>query len=632
MVWNIQFQVAALVLSLVVAGMCFNQKRLNFASELAFIRLLVGTLISISLDITSIVVINYRNSLPDFIVQFFCELYLLSIVLVACLSAWFAVAEISYKIKPIWRNLTVIPFVVEIVVLVLFKTGIHVNPEDGTIYTEGVTVFVTYVFCAFHIVTTLILVIWEKSIIRKRRRIAVYVWLVCWLAAGILQFFANELLLVSFVMSLAIVYMYCRLENPEYHLDFVENVFNKKGFHMLMEENIRFHRHKPLISISINNLNAINEIFGNKTVSAVITSVCAFLQDIPNTLIFRLEDNLLTIALESDKELDRVVDLVFKRMSFPWEIDQTQVQIETGISYLVDICDFESVDELEEVVHYFAYESGKTNDTPLLIDDEALEERTRTLEIQHALEWAIANDAVEMYYQPIYNIREGKFSAMEALVRIKDENGKLIMPGDFIEYAEKNGMILTLGEMVFRKVCEFVRQSKIEDYGIEYIEVNLSVVQCMQDDLAKNFKNIMAEYGIPPHRINLEITETAAINTRYTLERNMDDLIAYGTSFSLDDYGSGYSNLTYMVGMPLKIIKIDRSITIAYDSSEKARVATEYTVDMVHRLGMEIVVEGIETEEQYLNFKKLGVEYIQGYYFSKPLPKERVLNYVREWL
>ena len=87
-----------------------------------------------------------------------------------------------------------------------------------------------------------------------------------------------------------------------------------------------------------------------------------------------------------------------------------------------------------------------------------------------------------------------------------------------------------------------------------------------------------------------------------------------------------------MVGMPLKIIKIDRSITIAYDSSEKARVATEYTVDMVHRLGMEIVVEGIETEEQYLNFKKLGVEYIQGYYFSKPLPKERVLNYVREWL
>jgi EAL domain-containing protein (putative c-di-GMP-specific phosphodiesterase class I) len=237
-----------------------------------------------------------------------------------------------------------------------------------------------------------------------------------------------------------------------------------------------------------------------------------------------------------------------------------------------------------------------------------------------------------MYYQPIYNISEGKFSSMEALVRIKDENGKLIMPGDFIEYAEKNGMILTLGEMVFRKVCEFVRQSKIEDYGIEYIEVNLSVVQCMQDDLAKDFKNIMAEYGIPPHRINLEITETAAINTRYTLEKNMDDLIAYGTSFSLDDYGSGYSNLTYMVGMPLKIIKIDRSITIAYDSSEKARVATEYTVDMVHRLGMEIVVEGIETEEQYLNFKKLGVEYIQGYYFSKPLPKERVLNYVREWL
>ena len=345
MVWNIQFQVAALVLSLVVAGMCFNQKRLNFASELAFIRLLVGTLISISLDITSIVVINYRNSLPDFIVQFFCELYLLSIVLVACLSAWFAVAEISYKIKPIWRNLTVIPLVVEIVVLVLFKTGIHINPEDGTIYTEGVTVFVTYVFCAFHIVTTLIMVIWEKSIIRKRRRIAVYVWLVCWLAAGILQFFANELLLVSFVMSLAIVYMYCRLENPEYHLDFVENVFNKKGFHMLMEENIRFHRHKPLISISINNLNTINEIFGNKTVSAVITAVCGFLQDIPNSIIFRLEDNLFCIALDKPEDSEKALEYILKRFELPWNIENASMEI--GVSTATLFMREETLDTLD---------------------------------------------------------------------------------------------------------------------------------------------------------------------------------------------------------------------------------------------------------------------------------------------
>ena len=632
MVWNIHFQIAALALTMVIGGMCLGQKRLNFASETAFIRLLVATLASILLDILSIVAINFRESIPSFLVQIACEAYLLSIVSVACFSSWFAVAEVSYKIRPFWRNITVIPLIVELAVLCIFKTDIYVNVDDSIVYTEGTTVLVTYIFTALHIFTTLLMVIFEKRSIRKRRRMAVYSWLITWAVAGIIQFLANELLLVSFIMAVALVVMYCRLENPEYHLDYIDNVFNKKGFHMLMEENIRFHRHTPLVSIAVSNLNTINEIFGNRTVTRVVSEVCTFLRDISGVTVFRLEDNLFSITYEPGKDIDGLVDRLRKIFSQPWEVDETQIQITAGLSYLTDICIFEDVDELEEIVHYFATESAKQLDTPLLVDSEALARRDRVLKTQNALEWALENDSVLVYYQPIYNVKEGKFSAMEALVRIKDEEGEIIMPGEFIEFAEKNGMILKLGDMVFRKVCEFIRNTRIEDYGIEYIEVNLSVVQCMQDDLAKDFKNIMAEYQIAPHSINLEITETAAINTKNILEKNMDDLIAYGTAFSLDDYGTGYSNLTYMVGMPLKLIKIDRSITIAYDSSEKARVATEYTVDMVHKLGMHIVVEGIETEEQYLNFKRLGVEYIQGYYFSKPLPKQRVLNYIQEWM
>jgi EAL domain-containing protein (putative c-di-GMP-specific phosphodiesterase class I) len=154
----------------------------------------------------------------------------------------------------------------------------------------------------------------------------------------------------------------------------------------------------------------------------------------------------------------------------------------------------------------------------------------------------------------------------------------------------------------------------------------------MQDDLAKTYMEIMSEYNVPPHRINLEITETAAVNSKTTLKENMNSLLAYGNTFSLDDYGTGYSNLIYIIQMPLHIIKIDRTLALSYMESLKAKTATEYTVEMAHALGLKIVVEGIETEEQYLAFKKLGVEYIQGYYFSKPLSKERVLSFVQEWL
>ena len=276
--------------------------------------------------------------------------------------------------------------------------------------------------------------------------------------------------------------------------------------------------------------------------------------------------------------------------------------------------------------------AGDNGQGTLFIDDEELSERRRAFELQQTIEWALENDKIEIYYQPIYNIKAGRFSSMEALVRLRDENGNLMMPIDFIEFAEKNGMILKLGEAIFRKVCQFIRYNHIEDYGIDYIEVNLSVIQCMQNDLAREFKNIMGEYEIAPNKINIEVTETAAINTKKTLDNNMKELLEYGTSFSLDDFGSGYSNLTYVVDMPRSIIKLDRSLTLAYDSSDKARVATEYSVEMIHKLGLEIVVEGVETEEQYLNFKRLGVEYIQGYYFSKPIPSANVLDYVREWM
>lgn len=177
-----------------------------------------------------------------------------------------------------------------------------------------------------------------------------------------------------------------------------------------------------------------------------------------------------------------------------------------------------------------------------------------------------------------------------------------------------------------------IQRMHIEEYGIEFVEVNLSVVQCMQEDLSRTLENVMGEYQIPPYRINFEITESAAADSKEVLNSNMKALIDYGVGFSLDDYGSGYSNLANVVELPLKIIKIDKSLTKAYFESEKVKIATESAIDMIHKLGMKIVVEGVENEKVYTVFKNLGVEYIQGFYFSKPLPKDKVLNFIQEWL
>ncbi len=630
MVWNIHFQFAALTIAIVVAVMCFGQKRLNFAAERAFTKLLFGVVVSIILDISSIFAINYRDVIGMNITQLVCRLYLLSITTVACLAAWFSVAEIRYSFKQFWINATAIPLVIEIIVLLFAPVKIYA--EGNAIYTYGIPVLVTYAFCTLYIVSTFIMILLLREKINIKRRYAIYFWMLAWLIAAIVQFINNELLVVSLAMAIGCMYMYCKLENPEYHLDFATNVFNRKGFEMIMSEHIKYKEKKALISLLVRDMNMVNEVFGTHAVETVILAISKFADNIPDSTLFRLEDNLFCIALDRPADSEKALEYIIKRFELPWNIENASMEIGVSLSYIEDTLKFKTVDDLEEVVHYFAGESVKRPNGDLLtVNEEELAVRQRSMDIRHAIEWALRNDSIEVYYQPIYNIKEGRFSSMEALVRLRDDKGTMVMPSDFIEYAEKNGMILKLGEAVFRKVCEFIQRMHVDEYGIEYIEVNLSVVQCMQIDMARILKNIMGEYQIPPYRINFEITETATGSSK-AIDKNMRELLDYGCSFSLDDYGSGYSNLTYVVNLPVKIIKIDKLITDNYFVSEKVRIATEYTIEMLHKLGMEIVVEGVDSEEKYLAFKKLNAEYIQGYYFSKPLPRDRVLNFIQEWL
>lgn len=251
-------------------------------------------------------------------------------------------------------------------------------------------------------------------------------------------------------------------------------------------------------------------------------------------------------------------------------------------------------------------------------------------DIELLISSALKYDRIEVFYQPIFSTKENRFTSAEALCRIYNENGDFIPPARFIEVAEKNGMILKLGERVFEKVCQFLQSGMPQQLGIKYIEVNLSVVQCSYELLSQQFIHIMEEYQIDPSQINLEITETGSVSTRKIMLENMQKLINYGVQFSLDDFGTGNSNLNYIVDMPVNIVKFDRSMTNSYFNNGKAKYVMDAAMHMIHGMELQIVSEGIETEEQLDTMKELDISYIQGYYFSKPLPQEEFLNFLRD--
>ena len=244
---------------------------------------------------------------------------------------------------------------------------------------------------------------------------------------------------------------------------------------------------------------------------------------------------------------------------------------------------------------------------------------------------AIENDLIVVNYQPIYSKEKNKITSAEALVRIKDPNGALIYPNSFIELAEKNGLISKLGEKVFIHVCDFINKYNLNELGLEYIEVNLSVVQCGDEKLADRYIEIMKEYNINPKNINLEITETASTNLRNIMINNMKKLIDYGVSFSLDDFGMGNSNLNYIIEMPVEIVKFDRILVNSYFNDDKAKFVMTRIIEMIKALRLEIVLEGIETKEMLDEVLKLDIDFIQGYYYSKPVSEIDFVKYVNEF-
>ena len=283
--------------------------------------------------------------------------------------------------------------------------------------------------------------------------------------------------------------------------------------------------------------------------------------------------------------------------------------------------DIATVNDIFDIIDYSLKEAKQSKKNSVVFaSTDVLEKRRREIEITQAISSAIKNASFQVYFQPIYSKVEKRYTNMEALVRLIDDNIGFIPPDEFIPIAEKNGDILAIGEIVLEKVCSFIEEYHPEDFGIKAIHVNLSVVQCMQENINIRLMNIIDKYRIPHSLIDFEITETTADNTSDSLDKIMKDFNEKGIHFSLDDFGTGYSNQTNIMQYPYSIVKIDKSMVWACDSNPKALISLKHTIAMIKDLEMKVLAEGVETLNQQKMLEDIGVEYLQGYYFSRPLP------------
>ncbi|MBR5745668.1 MAG: EAL domain-containing protein, partial [Clostridia bacterium] len=249
--------------------------------------------------------------------------------------------------------------------------------------------------------------------------------------------------------------------------------------------------------------------------------------------------------------------------------------------------------------------------------------------IEEILDRAIKQNCIRMYYQPIYDMKTGCFRSAEALARLFDPEYGMISPAIFIPAAETQGFIIPIGDTVLENVFRFISERDPVRLGLSYVEINLSVAQCMESVLPDKIRALQQKYNVDPGMINFEITETTFENINEIMVENVNKLIDMGYSFSLDDYGIGYSSIQRVNRIPFKLIKIDKSM-LDEVSSDNGRKILEHTVHMMQSIGKQLVAEGAETRSVVDMLANTHCDHVQGFYFARPMPEDEFLSFLEK--
>ena len=441
-----------------------------------------------------------------------------------------------------------------------------------------------------------------------------------------------------FATTIGLLFISMIIQKPEENIDLTTGLQNATAYSIDIKRN--FHNEKvfDIIMINVANFHSVRDIIGFDAANDLLVEVANKLRAVNkssklNSDLYYLGKGKFRLTIDEDmrERSSEIAELVNTTLQKNFDVNHINLNL---ICYVcITRCPYD-VDDYEILMHFGERftDNIEYSGNVLLARELFSKERYDLFnKLDSIIENAITNHKFQVYYQPIYSTEEKRFNSAEALLRLKDDTYGFIPPDVFIPAAEKSGAIHRIGAYVLEEVCDFIASSDFPKLNIDYIEINLSVAQCMHQDLSKQVLNILDKYKVSPDKINLEITETATSNLHSIMLKNLQELTEAGVSFSLDDFGTGYSNMQRVASLPLKIVKLDRTF-VNHEENPKLSIVLENTVKMIKDMDMQIVAEGIETEQLVTRFADMKCEYIQGYYFSKPIPRNDFIVFITKHL
>ena len=344
------------------------------------------------------------------------------------------------------------------------------------------------------------------------------------------------------------------------------------------------------------------------------------------------EFSVLLPEVVSTEAVAGVARKVLDSLARPFRIDGHDLFVTASIGISCFPSDGEDAETLLKCADAAMYRAKELGRNQAQLFTASMNERyVRRLALEQHLHHAIERDQLELYYQPVYDRARRRYVSVEALLRWRDPVRGIVAPSEFIPLAEETGMIVPIGAWALKTACRQLRQWQNEGLTLR-MAVNISAVQLQQRDLIEHVRVALAENNIAPEMLQLEITESAAMqNFELTMEM-LRELRDMGVGVAVDDFGTGQSSLIYLKHFPIDTVKIDKEFLKEVTTDDTAAAIVSYVINLAHTLKLLVVAEGVETDEQYTFLRHFACDLMQGYLFSKPLPADEIVPFLQQSL
>lgn len=634
--WSYSFEVPILMILAIILGFYFARPRLSIKRNLTFVHLIIAETAAIIANLAATMVDNNPSDYGIGLIKTLNMLYFVLFFIRAYIMYLFSA---SVTKSPLHKD-----FLIRQIIRLPACFGVAVSVISAVFGSEKLPYFIFYIdkigyhfgsmynyiyFCGFFYVllSFLFSFLFRKSLGRRREKYSIAVYNCLIFLSLFIRITLPKYLVMDTILLMAILVVFLAFINPEFFVELRGYAFNRAALSEHLEENCENLKRIPL-GVVVRKYHEMYDIYGAAHMEEGLVLMGKFFRQlVPKSIVFYCRSGRFIILSKPGTDIVKIMDEIRTRFNKPWKSQTTELYLS------VSFVNYEPI-KSESPVETIIKTTMKTLDIagameskePLLVTEANLEQEKLEAKVRKCIETVIKDTGFELFLQPIVDATTGKVVGAEALSRIRDEEGNIMPPGIFIPVAENSGRINELGELVFEETCKFIKENASGQAGVDWINVNLSPTQFIRTDLAERYASIVDKYGIDPGSVHLEITEGSMIDDSFS-QWQIDVMTEKGFKFVLDDYGTGYSNLSRLKKCPFTTIKIDMSIV--WDYCKEPDEILPNMIQTFKHMGFAITAEGIEDAYMVDTMKDIGCDLLQGYYYSKPVP---AAEFAKEYL